>query len=105
MSFPGLPSLPGLPDLSSVLGGGGGLPGMGLHKLFGMGDGQQQGQGASLGGTMQTSNPYMGNTPDSSGATGGAGDGWNLQALLDMMNMNQQSQGGGQSYIGGQGLI
>ena len=29
----------------------------------------------------------------------------NLQALLDMMQRNQQGQGGGQSYIGGQGLI
>lgn len=94
--------LPGIPDLGSILGGsgGGGLPG--LPGLLGMGGGaQQQGQGASLGGTMQMQ-PYGDTSADSSGGIGGT---MNLQALLDMMQRNQYGDGGTQSYIGGQGLI
>jgi hypothetical protein len=97
--------LPGIPDLGSILGGsgGGGLSRFpGLPGLFGMGGGgQQQGQGTSLGGTMETQ-PYS----DPSSATGsGLGGTINLQALLDMMQRNQAGGGGTQSYIGGQGLI
>lgn len=92
--------MPGIPNLGNILGGGGGLPG--LPGLLGMGGGQQQGQGGGgLGGTIQQS-PYVGND-NSTGADGSGA--WNLQSLLDMMNINQQSQGGTQSYIGGQGLI
>lgn len=92
--------LPGLPDLSSILGGGGGFQFPGIPGFPGMGGSQQQGGVVNLGGTLQTIEDP--NSP----AYGTEGFGtMNLQALLDTMQRNQQGQGGGQSYIGGQGLI
>lgn len=98
-------SFPGMPDLGSILGGGSGgfqLPGF-PSGFPGMGGGAQQQQQGTLGGTMEMI-PYS-PTASPDATDGGLGGTMNLQALLDMMQQRNQGQGGGQSYIGGQGLI
>lgn len=98
----------GLPSLGDILGGsgGGGLPGLphfpgmpSFPGFLGMG-GQPQGgySDGGMGGPYQTFG-------DPNADSTGLGGTMNLQALLDMMQRNQQGAGGGQSYIGGQGLI
>lgn len=89
--LPGLPSFPGLPQIPGLPG----FPGMGGGQQP-----QQQQQPYYGGGNATPGGPYQ--TMAASDSTVGPTD---YQGLLAML-MNQTRQGGGgQSYLGGQGLI